>query len=440
MINRDRLTEHVNLSTLRLELRRAIGPLVMLLIGFAATGGAGYYILQNINGGIGGTHTMKFEVANATGVVPGRAEVRFYGIEAGLVNDVRLVDGHAILTASVANKFGPVYRNAQAAVRPNTALQDMYLDIVNRGTRSAGVAGSGYTVPLSQTTSPTNLADVLNTFKPDVRTQLYNLIDQFGNGLADRGMDLRQAFIELAPFLQIAGNVSKQLAIRATLTKQLVHNASVLSTVLASRSTQLHQLVSAGTQTLQALSTQGGAPMRETISLLPRFTATAHAILEAITSLNPVLAVALHRLSPVVNDLPSGLSDLRALARSADPAVRKLQAPVVKLVPLSNQLQPFSSNLASSLTNISPQVGDVRTVAQDASNCIPWIDEFWNWDASMSKWHDDLGEMVRGDVHFGFYSTFLFKPKNYTYGYQCAGGAPLGAQPTPKYNGPPPAP
>jgi hypothetical protein len=199
-------------------------------------------------------------------------------------------------------------------------------------------------------------------------------------------------------------------------------------------------LVSAGTQTLQALSTQGGQPMRTTISLLPRFLSTAHAILEAITAINPVLNVALHRLYPVANDLPSGLRDLRALARSADPAVRKLEAPVVKLVPLSNQLQPFSSNLAAALTNISPQVGDVRTVARDASNCIPWIDEFWNWDASMSKWHDDLGEMVRGNVHFGFYSTFLFKPSNYTYGYQCAGGAPLGDQPTPKYDGPPPAP
>jgi ABC-type transporter Mla subunit MlaD len=440
MIERDRLTEHVNLATLKLELRRALRPLVLLAIGFAATAGAGYYILANINGGVGSTHTLRFDVADATGVVPGRAEVRFYGIAAGQVLNVQLKRGHAVLTASVADKFGPVYKNAQAAVRPNTALQDMYLDITDRGTSNAGVAGPNYVVPLSQTQSPVNLADVLNTFGPDVRTQLYNLIDQFGNGLADHGVDLRRAFVLLAPFLQVAGNVSHQLAVRASLTKELVHNAATLSGVLASRSISLHQLISAGTKSLEALSTQGGTPLRQTIALLPRFVSTAHAILETITTLNPVLARALVNLRPVVRDLPSGLSNLRALAASADPAVRRLQAPVSSLVPLANQLQPFSADLSTALQRISPQVPDVNTITQDAANCIPWIDEFWNWDASMSKWHDALGEMVRGNVHIGFYSIPTFKPANYTYGYQCAGGAPIGAVPTPKYDGPAPAP
>src|SRR5205807_620419 len=153
-------------------------------------------------------------------------------------------------------------------------LQDMYLDIVDRGTPTAGKASSSYAVPLSQTQSPINVADVLNTFKPDVRTQLYTMFDQLGNGLQDRGADLRRAFVLLAPFLQIAGNVSKQLAVRATLTKQLIHNAGSLSTVLASRSTQLHELIIDGTSSLQALSTQGGAPLRETVRLLPRFPST----------------------------------------------------------------------------------------------------------------------------------------------------------------------
>jgi ABC-type transporter Mla subunit MlaD len=440
MISRNRMTEHVNLATLRLELRRAIRPLVMLAIGFTATAGAGYYILRNINGGIGSTHTVRFEVADATGVVPGRAEVRFYGISAGEVTGVHLEHGHAVLTATVADKYGPVYRDARAQVRPNTALQDMYLDIVDRGTPTAGKVSSSYAVPLSQTRSPINVADVLNTFKPDVRTQLYTMFDQLGNGLQDRGADLRRAFVLLAPFLQIAGNVSKQLAVRATLTKQLIHNAAGLSTVLASRSTQLHQLITAGTNSLQALSTQGGAPLRETVRLLPRFLSTARAILEAITTLNPVLSRALVSLPPVANDLPSGLSDVRRLAASADPAVRKLQAPVTALVPLADQLQPFSSHLAGALSNIGPQLADVSTLTQDAAKCIPWIDEFWNWDASMSKWHDTLGEMVRGNVHVGFFTIPTVKPRNYTYGYQCAGGAPLGSSPIPKYNGPAPAP
>jgi len=442
MIDRNRLSERVTLATAKLEIKRAIMPLITLAIGFAVAGAAGYYILTNINGGIGSTHTMQFEVADATGVVPGRAEVRFYGIEAGLVTDVSLVHGHAVLTATVADKFGPVYKNAYAEVRPNTALQDMYLDIVNRGTASAGVAGTKYVVPLSQTQSPTNLADVLNAFQPDVRTQLYNMLDQLGNGLADRGADLRRAFVLLVPFLKVAGSVSEQLATRAELTKELVHNAAVLTGTLASRSTQLHQLVSDGTASLEALSTEGGAPLRQTITDIPGVARTGIAIINAIGKLTPPLSRAVTALEPVADHLHSGLSNLLALADSADPAVLKLQQPVKKLVPLADQLQPFSNDLAGALTQIKPQIRDVNNATQDLADCTLQDDEFFNWDTSMAHFTDALGPFVRGNPVFGFYTLPITKQSTTTYsaGKQCDGGEPIAGIPTPKYNGPAVAP
>jgi len=442
MIDRNRLSERVTLATAKLEIKRAIMPLITLAIGFAVAGAAGYYILTNINGGIGSTHTMQFEVADATGVVPGRAEVRFYGIEAGLVTDVSLVHGHAVLTATVADKFGSVYKNAYAEVRPNTALQDMYLDIVNRGTASAGVAGTKYVVPLSQTQSPTNLADVLNAFQPDVRTQLYNMLDQLGNGLADRGADLRRAFVLLVPFLKVAGSVSEQLATRAELTKELVHNAAVLTGTLASRSTQLHQLVSDGTASLEALSTEGGAPLRQTITDIPGVARTGIAIINAIGKLTPPLSRAVTALEPVADHLHSGLSNLLALADSADPAVLKLQQPVKKLVPLADQLQPFSNDLAGALTQIKPQIRDVNNATQDLADCTLQDDEFFNWDTSMAHFTDALGPFVRGNPVFGFYTLPITKQSTTTYsaGKQCDGGEPIAGIPTPKYNGPAVAP
>jgi len=352
------------------------------------------------------------------------------------------VHGHAVLTATVADKFGSVYKNAYAEVRPNTALQDMYLDIVNRGTASAGVAGTKYVVPLSQTQSPTNLADVLNAFQPDVRTQLYNMLDQLGNGLADRGADLRRAFVLLVPFLKVAGSVSEQLATRAELTKELVHNAAVLTGTLASRSTQLHQLVSDGTASLEALSTEGGAPLRQTITDIPGVARTGIAIINAIGKLTPPLSRAVTALEPVADHLHSGLSNLLALADSADPAVLKLQQPVKKLVPLADQLQPFSNDLAGALTQIKPQIRDVNNATQDLADCTLQDDEFFNWDTSMAHFTDALGPFVRGNPVFGFYTLPITKQSTTTYsaGKQCDGGEPIAGIPTPKYNGPAVAP
>jgi ABC-type transporter Mla subunit MlaD len=439
-IDETRITEHVSPSLLRIELRRALKPLVVLALGFAVAAAAGDYILNNINGGIGSTHTMQFQIADATGVVPGRAEVRFYGISAGEITAAKLEHGHAVLTVTVANKFGRVYRNAQAEVRPNTALQDMYLDIVDRGTPDAGVAGPGYVVPEGQTQSPTNLAEVLDTFQPDVRGQLYNVIDQLGNGLADHGADLRETFVLLAPFLQVAGKVSRQLAAQSTLTRQLVHYTAALSSLLASRSTQLREIVTSGGLTLRSLATDGGTPLRETISELPSTLSALQTFLSQTDGLLPPLNRAAGALEPVADELPTSLANLRQLGVSADPALRKLRTPVTRLVPLADQLEPFATDLAGSLQRIAPQVSDVNELTKDLSECTTQINEFFNWDASMAKFHVGIGQQVRGNANFGFYSVPGVQQSTYGYGSQCDGGAPLGDVPTPKYDGPAVAP
>ncbi|MEA2172327.1 MAG: phospholipid/cholesterol/gamma-HCH transport system substrate-binding protein [Solirubrobacteraceae bacterium] len=433
---RNRQTERINLELLKLESRRAAQPLLVILVGLIFAVLAGGYILHNISGGVGATHQMKFEVADATGVVPQRAEVRFYGIGAGQVSDVKLEQGHAIITAEVAKKFGPVYKDARAEVRPNTALQDMYLDITDAGTPEAGTAGPTFVVPIGQTTSPVNLAEVLNTFQPPVRKQLYTLLDQFGNGMEGRGDDLRRAFALLAPFLRIAGQTADQLAVRSDLTKQLVHNASELSQTLASRSNSLTELVESGSRTLEAVGTQNGRPLNAALHQLWQTLTEAHHVIGSGLRLEDQLDVVLDRLPPVVDALPGGLDNLRALANAADPAVTRLQAPVRQLVPLSGALRPFSSNLASALTRIRPLVPALDKLTSDAVKCEDQFNEFWNWDKSMSKFSDDQGPMVRGNINFGIYTLPNFDQGNYGYGKQCAGGAPIAGVPVPRYDGP----
>jgi ABC-type transporter Mla subunit MlaD len=437
VIQRDRMTERISPSLLRIELKRASRPLIMLAIGFGVALLAAQYILSNINGGIGGTQTIKVQVADATGVVPERAEVRFQGIGAGVVKSVDLTGGHAVLTATVATKFGPVYKNATVAVRPNTALQDMYLDIISPGTPSAGKLTSGHVLPIDQSQSPVSISEVLNVFQPGVRAHLYDVLDQLGNGLHDRGAMLRRAFVDLAPLLRIAGRVSGQLAVRAGLTKQLVHNAGTLSSVLAQRTGQLHNVVLAGTKTLQALSTQGGVPLQQTLAELPGTLAVIPRTTDDVNRLLVRLDPAVTDLYPVADRLPSALSDLRSFATSADPAVVALHTPIVRLVPLSRQLRPFSAALATSLATIKPQTGYVNAVTTDLADCHQTLYEFFNWNASVFKYQDAFGTYSRGDFGFGVYTAPTVKDPQVIAGEGCAGGITIGGVPSPGAPGPP---
>jgi ABC-type transporter Mla subunit MlaD len=438
VIDRRRMTERVTPSLLKIELQRSTRPLIVLAIGFGIALLAGNYILSNINGGVGSTHTIMVQVADATGVVPERAEVRFEGIEAGLVQSVDLNHGHAVLTATVATKFGPVYRNATLTVRPNTALQDMYLDVLNRGTKSSGVAGPDYVIPEDQTTSPVNVSEVLDVFDPATRAHMYDVLNELGNGMADRGAMLRQAFVDLAPLLQIAGQVSGQLAARAGYTKELVHNAAILSSVLGQRNLQLHTVVLAGTRTLQALSTGGGLPLQQTLQDLPPMLAAIPKMTDDVNGLLVKLDPAITDLYPVSDKLQSALANLRSFAGSADPALRALRTPVVRLVPLSLQLKPVSADLSRSLTAIAPQTGYINHITSEVAACPRDLYAFFNWSDSVGKFYDAYGAYPRGDFGFGLESSAGFSGGNLVSGSSCAGGTTIQGVPTPGYPGPSP--
>ena len=57
---------------------------------------------------------------------------------------VKAVDGTPVITVKIQNQFRKMYKDVRAQLRPSTALQDMFLDITDRGTPQAGkLAGPG---------------------------------------------------------------------------------------------------------------------------------------------------------------------------------------------------------------------------------------------------------------------------------------------------------
>jgi hypothetical protein len=129
---------------------------------------------------------------------------------------------------------------------------------------------------------------------------------------------------------------------------------------------------------------------------------------------------------------------LKRFAERADPAVRALQTPVVKLVPLAESLSPLSADLAKSLTAIAPQTAYVDRITQDVSRCPKQIDEFFNWTQSVGKYYDAFGSYPRAAFAFGFYTLPGDTNRQQTAPIkQCSGGSlPIGGIPTPLPPGP----
>jgi phospholipid/cholesterol/gamma-HCH transport system substrate-binding protein len=423
---RDYRTDRINRARVTLELRRSAKSGVVVIVALLIGAVVALDIAHNIGASIGeSSQTVSFRVDNANDVVAGSDEVRYLGIPVGRVSSVTMVNGEPVITASFQTSYGHIYRNAQATVRPNTALEDMYVDVTNPGTKAAGLASASHPIPASQVDTSVNLDDVLDVFNANAQASLRTLLDNLGNGLADRGASLKEGFVEAVPFIQVAGRLSQQLADRAPMVRQLVHNTALLTGDLGANQRSLRQLISSGSATLSTLEDHSQG-LNDTLAALPP---TLTDLQSSLSSVNGVLGdvnTAVRSLDPVAARLPTSLTAVRKLSASATPAVNALQTPVRKLVPLVTYLRPLSASLSRTVANLLPQVPVFNKTTNDLAECRGGVQGFFQWNPSLAKYGDERGQSPRGNVAIGLQSSGVLTDPFEQAETNCDGGTGIG--------------
>ncbi|MCW3010709.1 MAG: MCE-family protein Mce6D [Solirubrobacterales bacterium] len=426
---RDRITTRVNRDRLQLEAKRGARPFVVVVVGVVIGLLVAVYIATNVSRTLlSKNQELAFAVEDATGVVEGANEVRLKGIAIGTITRVETQGSQAVLLARVQKRYGDVFRDARAELRPNTALQDMYLDVVDRGTAKAGKLDADTPLAPSRTAVPVSVNEVLGVFSTPVRVRLRTLLDELGGGMEGNGARLRTAFQQAAPFIDQLGQVTKQLADREPMVAQLVTNTGILTEALAERQTSLDRLVTQGSRTLTTLK-DGRGDLAATLEALPP---TLDAVDTTFTAVRGVLGdvdTAVRALGPVSDELPGSLDALLRLNRSAAPAVAALQAPVKRLVPLSASLRPLSSDLSRVVRSLQPQVDTVDKVTGNLAGCRKGVVGFFQWNASISKLGDSNAGYPRGNLTAGAQSTGVLSDPSEFAPAACTPGRPIGGRP-----------
>lgn len=425
---RQHLSHHVSRDRLVLEARRSVRPLGVILVGVAIALLVGSWVVTNVSRtALSSTRELKFAVGDATSVAAGRHEVRFKGIPAGSITDVDVEGDEAVVSVKVQKKWGPIYQDARASIRPVTPLEDMYLDITDRGTPAAGEANADAPIERSQTTTSVDIADVLNVFGADVRGRLRSMLNNFGNGLEDGGRNLQASFAVTAPLVETAGQVSRELAVRARSTRRLVHNTAVLTRELGSRDRQLRRLVIAGGDTFEALQ-EGRGDLDATLRALPPTLVSLDSSLEAVDGVLPDVNLAATKLEKTARELPDALEGIRELSSNAVPALRALRPAVRRLRPLSAALVPSSVRLARAMETLRPQVPVLNNVIKDLAACEKGVSDFFQLDPAFATLSDARGPIMRADLTQGSGMAGLSDPRYY-YSQSCVGGTTLGGRP-----------
>ncbi len=75
----------------------------------------------------------------------------------------------------------PIHADATVKIRPRTFLEGNWFVELKPGSPSSPTVSSGYTIPISQTSDPVQLDQVLDALNSDTRENLQNFLIGFGD-------------------------------------------------------------------------------------------------------------------------------------------------------------------------------------------------------------------------------------------------------------------
>jgi phospholipid/cholesterol/gamma-HCH transport system substrate-binding protein len=294
---------------------------------------------------------LKAEFSTAQAVTPGQGQtVRVSGVKVGDISKVNLVDGRAIVTMDIDQKYKDIiHTDATALLRPKTGLKDMFIDITP-GTASEPLAKEGWTMPINNTLPDINPDEVYAGLDDDTRAYLKLLVNGAGRGLDKRGKDLQEVFARFEPTNRDIAKVTKYVALRRHNLKRLIHSLAQLNTELARRGDDLSQLVSASATVFNAFAQED----------------------KQITRATRLLPGALHETTGALSNVNDFAKILRPAADDLRPAVRALDRANASLTPFEKATTPIlRDSIRPFVRDARPIVRDLKAPARDLANATP---------------------------------------------------------------------
>ncbi len=192
-----------------------IGAITTLIVVVAV------FLSYNANNGLPfvPTYDIKVELPEASGLQASN-QVRIAGTRVGIVGGLSARENPrtgrvtAIATLKLEKKVQPLPADTKAVVQSVSAVGLKYLEL-EKGSSSRTLK-PGQTIPLAQTREPVDIEELFNMFNKPTRTAIKINTNNFGDGLAGRGLGLNAAIHELRPLVQNAVPVLHNLANPAT--------------------------------------------------------------------------------------------------------------------------------------------------------------------------------------------------------------------------------
>jgi virulence factor Mce-like protein len=184
------------------------------------------FLSYNANNGLPfvPTYNIKVALPEASGLQPSN-QVRIAGTRVGVVSSLTAKQNPrtgrltAIANLKLEKSVEKLPADTKAIVESVSAIGLKYLEL-EKGTSSRKLNAGG-TIPTSQTREPVNIEELFNMFDKKTRNAIKINTNNFGDGLAGRGLGLNNTIHELRPLVTNAIPVLHNLAAPQTGLREL---------------------------------------------------------------------------------------------------------------------------------------------------------------------------------------------------------------------------
>jgi ABC-type transporter Mla subunit MlaD len=335
--------------------------------------------------------------------------VRIAGVNVGKVKAIEAQSNStaAVVTMEIDDKGLPIHKDATLKIRPRIFLEGNFFVEISPGTPSQPTVSSGDTIPITHTSDPVQLDQVLTALQSDTRADLQDALQGYGQALTykptaadDVGQDPEVHGLSGAEAL----NKASQYGVPAFRDSAIVQQAFLgtephdLSGLVAGTA-HVARALSRDEGTLQDLVTNFNKTMaifagesqnlRTTISLLPGVLKTANRALDSLNAAFPATRAFAREILPGVYETPAtinaafpwiaqampllGPNELGGLVNDLAPTTRDL----AKVTDATIKLLPQADLLAKCASDTLLPTGDLKVDDGALSTNRENYKEFW---------------------------------------------------------------
>lgn len=361
---------------------------------------AGLTLVAKESGGLPWSHsrrTIRAQFAQAVAInLSKRQDVRVAGVTVGEISGVQPTGkGTAIISMSV-DKSVPVYSNATAALRPMNPLNEMYIDL-DPGNSTAPPLGSSAVIPTTQTTTPTQIDQVLSHLPDRTQAALTNL-------LAESNVALASAPQQLPPDVQALTGTLGQLRPIVTALQQrrrkiatLVTSLSQISSAVGSDDQRLASLLDSSQSVLGTVAGQDRS-VSAALDQLPQVTSGLRTAMTSTTALTGQLNPLLRNLNASSDELPQALAKVNGLLDSVHGILPAASVAITKARPVVRSLRPVVPEVDASLVDLRPVANRLPSATATLVGNLNNLSAFVYNSAGLTVARDNNGTMVRGQL------------------------------------------